>query len=1022
MRRELGRWAFLAALALAAAAHVRAERLPLRSFSTSTGLPGGAVTRVVRDSKGFVWACTGEGVARFDGYGFTIFGADEGLPSSVVGDLLETRDGSYWIATAGGLAWLAPPASGAEAARSPVLVRFPGEWPGVTRLLEDRSGAVWCGTAHGLFRIDREEGGPVGRSVDLGMPAALWDDPIVSSLADDGRGGVWVGAGSGLYHRWADGRVERFTTADGLPDERLRDLCLAPGGTLWLATVRGLARLSLDAALHPAGTKVFTRKDGLASDDVLTLHLARDGRLWAGTSPGLASVNGESITSRAEPQGVHGGVFAIEEDLDGDLWLGEDGGLQRLTRNGLLTYDLSDGLPDPVSGTILEDRDGRLVLAQVSPRSVFVSRLGASRFEAVEVGKGSRIQPGWGWNQSLLQDHLGEWWLPTAGGLLRFGSARSAASLARAAPRRVYTTADGLPVNQTFVVFEDRRGDVWFSMASPVTNGLARWRREDDRVEVFPDQEGLPPRKTFLPTAFAEDRSGALWIAFNRGCVARFREGRFDLLADPEGVPQGWITALLADRAGRIWIAGGVGGLGVIDEPEARAPRVRRLTVADGLSSHSARCLVEDAWGRVYVGTGAGVDRIEDGRRVSLHLTEAEGLVQGILRTAFRDSAGALWFGGKRGLSRYTPAAPSPARLPSVLITGVRLAGVPRPVPLWGSLSLELPDLPHDRNRVQIDFVSPGRRESDAVLYEYRLEGTAGRTEPWIRPGAGRSVDFASLAPGRYRFVVRAVTADGASTSSPAAVRFTVLAPFWRRGWFLALAACAIAAAAWSVFRYRLRHLLEIERVRTRIAADLHDDIGASLSRIAILSEVVKRQVGGNGDSSRFLNEIAESSRQLVDSMGDIVWSIDPRRDDLKHLLARVGQFAGGILEAQGIGWTFELPGDPGRIKLTPEQRRAIYLILKEAITNAMKHSACRSLSLRVEAAGGAVTAEVRDDGRGMPPSPAVSESSSARRGRGLVNMRTRAREIGGELSVVSAPGAGTAVRLEIPLHRRGMA
>jgi ligand-binding sensor domain-containing protein/signal transduction histidine kinase len=1019
MRRNRAWWSLLAVSTLAAAAASRAERLPVRSYSASQGLPGGPIHRIFRDSKGFIWFCTGEGVARFDGYAFTTLGVEDGLPSSVVLDVLETRDGSYWLATGAGLCRLAPSgANAAEARRPPDVVRLPGDRATPTQLLEDRSGALWCGTSGGLFRVDRDGEVPSVLSVDLGMPSVLWDDPIVTGLAEDGRGGLWVGAGSGLYHRAGDGRVERFTSADGLPETRVRDIALAPDGSLWLATRMGLVRLRLDPTLRPAAVQTISQADGLASNDVLALHTAGEGRLWVGTTSGICAIDGESVSSFGEAQGVHGPVFSIEEDGNGDFWLGGDTGVERLTRNGLVTYDVTDGMADPIVDTILHDLSGNLCVVRAEQSSVFVSMLRGRRFEPIRIPlPPGKSYAGWGWNQSLLQDHLGEWWLPTGQGLWRFGSARSAASLASARPRHVYTTADGLAVDGVFVVFEDSRGDVWFSMASPVTNGLARWRRETDRIESFRDGEGLPPLRTFLPTAFAEDRAGTLWIAFNRGCVARFRDGRFDLLTEANGMPQGWITALLVDRAGRLWIAAGVGGLGVIDDPGATRPKVRHLTVADGLSSNSARCLVEDAWGRIYVGTAAGVDGIEDGRTVVLHFTEAEGLVPGALRTAFRDQGGVIWFGSKRGLSRFTPPAPSPSRSPSILITGVRLAGIRHAVPLAGSASLELPELPFDRNRVQIDFVSPGNREADAVQYEYRLEGAA---KEWIHPGRGRSVDFANLAPGRYRFEVRAVTADGAKSAVPASVRFTVLAPVWRRWWFLTLAAAAVVAAAWTAFRYRLHNLLEIERVRTRIAADLHDDIGASLSRIAILSEVVKRQTGEKADTSRFLTDIAETSRQLVDSMGDIVWSIDPRRDDLKHLLARVGQFAGGTLETQGIGWTFEIPDDPARVKLTPEQRRATFLILKEAINNAMKHAACRSLSLRVLVEDGAVTAEVRDDGRGMEADPAGSESSSTRRGRGLLNMRARAREIGGDLTITSRPGAGTTVRLEIPLRPPG--
>ena len=317
-------------------------------------------------------------------------------------------------------------------------------------------------------------------------------------------------------------------------------------------------------------------------------------------------------------------------------------------------------------------------------------------------------------------------------------------------------------------------------------------------------------------------------------------------------------------------------------------------------------------------------------------------------------------------------------------------------------------------NRIQLDFTSPEGLGGRALHYQYRLEGLSNE---WTAPGLARSVDLANLAPGRYHFQVRAIGEEGTPSIPPAELRFTILAPFWMRWWFLVLAAGSVLGLAWLGYNYRLRNLLAVERIRTRIAADLHDDIGASLSRISILSEVVKRRTPEDQpETARFLSEIAESSRELVDSMAEIVWSIDPRRDDLKHLLARVGQFASGALDAREIRWNMTLPEDPARIKLTPEQRRGTFLILKEAINNAVKHSGCRSVHLLVEVQHGAVLAQVRDDGTGLPVEPPPGESSSTRRSRGLINMHARAREMGGRLVIESSP-AGTAIRLELP-HR----
>jgi signal transduction histidine kinase len=240
----------------------------------------------------------------------------------------------------------------------------------------------------------------------------------------------------------------------------------------------------------------------------------------------------------------------------------------------------------------------------------------------------------------------------------------------------------------------------------------------------------------------------------------------------------------------------------------------------------------------------------------------------------------------------------------------------------------------------------------------------------------------------------------------------------WQRWWFVTLAALALFALAYAGYRYRVARLLELERVRTRIATDLHDDIGASLSRIAILSEVCKRQVDGAGrEVLPLLSEIADSVRTLINSMRDIVWAINPRHDDLLGVVSRVRQFASGLLEPRNIQWDFRTAAGIEKIKLDPDERRHLLLFFKEAVTNAARHAQCRSLSISLAAERQRLVAEVRDDGRGFErPAPDAAE---APRGHGLRNMEGRADELRAQLTIESRRGQGTLLRLAIPVRRR---
>jgi signal transduction histidine kinase len=221
------------------------------------------------------------------------------------------------------------------------------------------------------------------------------------------------------------------------------------------------------------------------------------------------------------------------------------------------------------------------------------------------------------------------------------------------------------------------------------------------------------------------------------------------------------------------------------------------------------------------------------------------------------------------------------------------------------------------------------------------------------------------------------------------------------------LAALMIGGIAYATYRYRLAQPLKVERVRTRIATDLHDDIGASLSRMAMLSEVVKQHSGGSQtQDNELLTEIADSARGVVDSMSDIVWSIDPRRDDLQNLVQRLRQFASEVLEAKSIDWELRAPPEVMNLKLDPEDRQHLFLIFKEGINNVVRHShGAKSVTLSIRVEGRYLVGELNDDGCGFTPKHPEEERARGRGGNGLPNMRSRAEQSGGRLEIISSQG-----------------
>lgn len=482
----------------------------------------------------------------------------------------------------------------------------------------------------------------------------------------------------------------------------------------------------------------------------------------------------------------------------------------------------------------------------------------------------------------------------------------------------------------------------------------------------------------------------------------------------PNGLPAGLIRGIYLDHASRLWIATGDGGAARIDDPQAEHPRFTVYNTANGLSSNQATAITEDRWGRIYIGTGRGVDRLDPTTGHIKHYTTADGLASNFVNVALRDREGALWFGTLQGLSKLTPEPDRPALPPPTLISALRVAGVSYPISDLGAAAVAGLEL-GSPNPIQIDFVGLSLGVGEAIRYQYKLESA---DSDWSAPTEQRTVNYPNLESGSYRFLVRAVTADGTLSDAPATVSFRILPPIWRRGWFVTIAVILIGLTVYAADRYRVARLLELERVRTRIATDLHDDIGASLSRVAVLSEVVKRQTEvDHQESADMLSEIADSARGLVDSMSDIVWSIDPRKDDLKNVVSRIRQFASDVLEARAIDLEFRVPEEMADVKLGPEQRRHLFLILKEAVNNAARHSQCGSVSFDISLSNDRLVAEIRDDGRGFNLEAAERAPLIGRGGNGLGNMQARAAEIGGRLNIVSSPGAGTRLTLVVPLR-----
>jgi ligand-binding sensor domain-containing protein/signal transduction histidine kinase len=1032
---------------LATIAH--AQRLPLRFYTTADGLANNHINKIVRDSRGFLWFCTAEGLSLFDGYRFTNFTTDDGLPHGWINDLLETTRGEIWVATNAGLVRFDPKGSKVPAtqvpvtnAPAPMFTVFAPEGDdryskSITKLLEGRDGTIWCGTRRGLFRLAMKGARTVMEVVEIGLPTEYPASGWIYSMVEDRHGTLWVGAATGLYRRQSDGNTAHYDRRDGLPDTDIHDLLEDREGNLWVGTRHGgLCQFAVGPNERPVITRIYNRKNGLNTDWVFDLHESRDGKLWVGTNVGLHELQGGNDTQKASFRvytkrngfSFHE-ILNVIEDGEGNLWLGTVAGSMKFARNGFLTFTEEDGIYQVNSlftsgtgelyavGYVVGDQKSSAFegakLDILNPSTVrFWFSLGhfnGERFTWLLPDALRKVTVSWSDKSFVTQSNTGEWWV----GHYLFPPVSAFARLKTAQPFKVFPSMEGTsPV--VYSLYEDSRGDVWISIAASIGNALSLWERTSRSVRDMKGTEGLPSLKETLPISFQEDTSGNVWVGLSDGGgLARYDGVRFNVFTVGHGLPPGRINDLYLDHASRLWIATSRGGLSRVDDPTATVPAFINYSTDHGLSSNFTNAITEDLHGRIYVSTGRGVDRISPTTQQIKHFTTADGLAPGEILTAHRDRYGALWFGTLRGLSRFVPGPEELSVPPPILISRLRLAGEDYNVSALGESKIAIRDLSAGENQLQIDFVGLSFASGETLRYQYKLEGA---DADWRSPIDQRSVNYASLSPGKYKFFVRAVNSDGIFSSQPATVTFTILSPIWMRWWFIALVVTLLALATYALYRYRLARILEVTNMRTRIATDLHDDIGANLTKITLLSEVARQQsnVGGDerSENNSPLAAIARISRESVASMSDIVWAINPQRDSFRDLVRRMRPFAEEIFTLRGVALVFNVSGDVSNLKLGADVRRDLFLFFKEAVNNAARHSRCTRVEIHLSVESSWISLLVVDNGIGFDTS---LESS----GQGLAGLRRRAEALGGSIEIKSRVGEGTSIRLRIPATAR---
>jgi len=980
-------------------------------WQTDEGLPQSTVTSIVQTPDGYLWLGTQNGLVRFDGVNFQVFNEDNtpAIKNNRIVQLYVDHQGTLWVSGEQGellclrdgrFASYEMPGKGTpfnyaremcDDAEGHLWV-VTCEWQlicfgkdgftvpsanwslkGVqpTAVANDQAGQVWVQTEQELAVRQK------GIFETMWSGTNEWNFQI--DLATSRTGGVWVAA-NGRLRKFEFGHWETDLGAYAWTNSPIYYLCEDGHNRVWVATMgSGLF------CYGPAGAILhLTTKDGLPSDFVRCVTEDREGNMWVGTeSGGLCRMRPATFHSLGIGQGLSSDqVTSVCESTNGGFWIAMDGeGLDHLSTDGKVEhYASSQGLMNGHVWSVFQDRQGTVWAGTWDGLFRRENERFANLSDGLTIGR--QIF-------AIYADHQGDLWLGQQG----FGALTRLNGDERTLIR-IPGASSSLDVR---VMVQDSTGSLWVGTEN---DGL--YRCQNGQWTHFGKKEGLASETIW---SLGADDDGTLWIGTCGGGLSRWKNGRITTWTTKNGLINDVICQILGDDKGTLWL-GSYGGVFCVSK--------QQLALSEG-SSNLIQCV--------------GYDKTD-----GLPSIECVG---GCQPSGLRSRDGRLWFPTVKGFAIVNPdEVPHNLLPPPVVIEGVVVDGTTQ-LPTGNTVGAETLDgglkVPPGRQRLEFQYSALSLTDPEKVRFKYKLEGLE---TSWNEAGAKRTADYNYIPPGHYRFHVIACNNDGVWNNTGDTLAITVLPYFWQTKWFMALVVLTTLGSVAGSVRYAVRRKLQrridriereraIEVERGRIANDIHDDLGARLSEIVILSELAQNPDGSQETAD--IRKVTDKARTLTQSLDEIVWAVKPENDTLDHFVSYACYFVQDYLQSAKIRCRLAVPARLPDVPLTTDIRHNLLMTLKEALNNIVKHANASEVWIQIAVETTKLTITIKDNGTGFRLGPipdgnvglTAESKNRGLRGNGLTIMNKRMQNIGGRFKLQSQPDQGTIVELTICLHDR---